>query len=89
MNLYPKEKFYVMGHSKGGNLAVYASYLLGKKNLMRVLKIYNLDGPGVSKKVSEEERYQNVLPLIFKAVVKSDIFGIGQPGRTVSLSEIV
>ena len=75
MNLYPKEKFYVMGHSKGGNLAVYASYLLGKKNLMRVLKIYNLDGPGVSKKVSEEERYQNVLPLIFKAIVKSDIFG--------------
>lgn len=37
---------YVVGHSKGGNLAVYASCKAPKKVRDRIKEIYNLDGPG-------------------------------------------
>lgn len=44
------------GHSKGGNLAIYASSKVDKKILKRIIAIYNNDGPGFSKeKVNSTE----------------------------------
>ena len=37
---------YIAGHSKGGNLALYAGCQLTDSNLEKVTHIYSLDGPG-------------------------------------------
>jgi len=39
-------RFIVCGHSKGGNLAVYAGLQIGPAAQDRISKIYNFDGPG-------------------------------------------
>lgn len=41
-----KGKIRIGGHSKGGNLAMYASAIIDKKIGERILCIYNNDGPG-------------------------------------------
>ncbi len=37
---------YVCGHSKGGNLAIYAACLTNKRTADRIERVYNFDGPG-------------------------------------------
>ncbi len=37
---------YVCGHSKGGNLAIYASCMADEKIRKRIISVYNFDGPG-------------------------------------------
>ena len=39
-------KMYLVGHSKGGNLAMYAGLNLGFFKRIKLAKIYNFDGPG-------------------------------------------
>lgn len=41
-----KGKIRLMGHSKGGNLAIYSAVRCGKRIQKRIVGIYNLDGPG-------------------------------------------
>lgn len=48
------KKAHVMGHSKGSNLALYASLYLTDKELRKVDGIYLLDGPGLCKDVFPE-----------------------------------
>ncbi len=61
--------FYVGGHSKGGNLAVYAAMNCYPQAQDRILKIYSMDGPGFRPEVLEkcdfgriEERTCKILP---------------------------
>lgn len=61
--------FYVGGHSKGGNLAVYAAMNCMPQVRERILKIYSMDGPGFRPEVLEncdfgqiEERTCKILP---------------------------
>ena len=46
MEKYPRGKFYLGGHSKGGNAAVYAAVKLSGELRERVIEVYNFDGPG-------------------------------------------
>ncbi|WP_054750602.1 Mbeg1-like protein [Lacticaseibacillus thailandensis] len=46
MDRYPG-RFYLGGHSKGGNLATYAYLHAGPTTQRRVIAVYNLDGPGL------------------------------------------
>lgn len=61
--------FYVGGHSKGGNLAVYAAMNCVPQVQDRIQKIYSMDGPGFRPEVLEkcdfgkiEERTCKILP---------------------------
>lgn len=36
----------IMGHSKGGNLAIYAAVMAPEEIQSRITKVYNFDGPG-------------------------------------------
>lgn len=64
-----KGDFFVGGHSKGGNFAVYAS-LNGTKSVRdRIIKVYNHDGPGFRPEVLArfdvaglQERMVRILP---------------------------
>jgi len=43
---YPMRRMFVGGHSKGGNLAMYASVFGGEACRYRIRTVYNHDGPG-------------------------------------------
>lgn len=47
----PRHVYYVGGHSKGGNLALYACASLSEKQLAHVIRIYDNDGPGFDPEV--------------------------------------
>lgn len=50
-NLIEGSKNYIGGHSKGGNLALYAASMLPGELQDRVTHVYDLDGPGFCKEV--------------------------------------
>ena len=70
------KKVIVGGHSKGGNLAVYAVlespfYLKNK-----IEKVYNNDGPGFFKEYFSTKKYQKLLPRITKIVPNESVVGM-------------
>ena len=69
-------KFYIGGHSKGGNLAVYAGCNLSNALSSRIIKIYSHDGPGFIKELLTTSNYQNIKEKIEKVVPSSSIIGM-------------
>ena len=58
----PDEKdIIVAGHSKGGNLAMYAAAFCSEETKERISRIYNLDGPGFSETMVETDEYIGIL----------------------------
>lgn len=53
-------KIYIGGHSKGGNLAVYAAMTEGYKHRDRVVRIHNFDGPGFLEEYVKTTEYQTM-----------------------------
>ncbi|MEE1173539.1 MAG: Mbeg1-like protein [Ruminococcus sp.] len=68
--------FILGGHSKGGNLAIFAGAFCGSKIQERIKQIYNLDGPGFEKKVWDSEGMLGVRNKIRTLVPQSSIFGM-------------
>ncbi len=68
--------FYIGGHSKGGNLAVYAGCNLNDKLSKRIIKIFSHDGPGFIKEFLTTSNYQNIKDKIEKVVPSSSIIGM-------------
>jgi len=66
-------RLYVGGHSKGGNLAVYASVFATRKTRKRLLAVYNNDGPGFNSSVLEKEEYVEMQGRIYAFVPQSSI----------------
>ena len=50
-----KQKWYIGGHSKGGNLALYAACMLSPEKWEKVERMYLLDGPGFCPDVLNPE----------------------------------
>ncbi len=69
-------KFYIGGHSKGGNLAVYAACNLTDNLSRRIIKIYSHDGPGFIKEFLTTSNYQSIKEKIEKIVPSSSIIGM-------------
>lgn len=71
-----KRKIFIVGHSKGGNLAVY-SYLsqteIMKKKIERV---YCFDGPSLSDHIKEKFNYKKYAFKIYKFVPEQSIIGM-------------
>ncbi len=57
---YPNKKVYMVGHSKGGNLACYAAAFLPTGLAQRVLRVYSYDGPGFSDTVIQDPKMVRV-----------------------------
>ena len=66
----------LVGHSKGGNLAVYAAMNADEKVRRRISHVYSLDGPGFPPQVVTDEAYQSLLPKVTKIVPDSSIIGM-------------
>lgn len=73
---YPKHRIYTAGHSKGGNLAVFASAFIDKAIQPRLLHIYNHDGPGFDANILKQEGYQAICERIQTYVPQSSVVGM-------------
>lgn len=69
-------KFYLGGHSKGGNLAVYAAMNLPEELRKRLILVYNHDGPGFPAHVYESEKYQQIHEIHRKTIPESSVVGL-------------
>jgi len=69
-------KIRIGGHSKGGNLAVYAAAKCHPSIQKRIVRVYNNDGPGFSAEFIESEGYQNIKPKILKLIPQESIVGL-------------
>lgn len=70
------KKIIIGGHSKGGNLAVYAALEAPFYMKNKIVKIYNNDGPGFFKEHFNSKKYQKLLPKIVKIVPRETVIGM-------------
>lgn len=70
---HTQKQVYVGGHSKGGNLAMYASIFCEDND--KIMQIYNHDGPGFSKEIIENKEYQKCKNKIITYIPKASIVG--------------
>lgn len=68
--------FYVGGHSKGGNLAVYSAMNCVPQVQERILKIYSMDGPGFRPEVLKECGYDRIADRVVKLLPHSSVIGM-------------
>mgnify|MGYP000876028441 FL=1 len=66
----------VGGHSKGGNLSVYAAMKCPKDIQDRIIEIYNFDGPGFGKSVVQEPAYQCIRDRITTLLPQTPVVGV-------------
>lgn len=64
------------GHSKGGNLAIYAAVKSNARVRRRVLEVYNNDGPGFDKNMIADPLYQEMLPRVKTIVPEHSVVGM-------------
>lgn len=69
-------KYYVGGHSKGGNLAVYSLIKSRKSCAKQIIRVYNFDGPGFDKEFIESAEYQERREKIEAWVPEASIVGL-------------
>lgn len=75
LNLFDRS-IYIGGHSKGGNLAMYA-YMYGKDYYKkRVKQVYNFDGPGFLEDVVHSSLYQEMCNKLTMIVPKESVIGL-------------
>lgn len=66
----------VGGHSKGGNLAVYAAMKCRPELFSQIVGVYSNDGPGFRQEVAESSEYRQLLPKVRNIMPESSIVGM-------------
>ncbi len=69
------KKIIVGGHSKGGNLAMYASIFCPNIFKDKIMKVYNNDGPGLDKAIFSTTEYKFIKDKIVTYIPKFSIVG--------------
>lgn len=64
------------GHSKGGNLSIFAAVSLPARLRDRIWGIYSFDGPGFTQYLLSQPGYQELLTRIFTFVPQSSVVGM-------------
>lgn len=68
-------KFYLGGHSKGGNLAFYAALHLGEQYEDRLINAYSFDGPGFKDGIKQLKTYESRINRLIKYRTYNDVIG--------------
>ena len=76
MKAFPKATFILTGHSKGGNLATYASSQVEPALQDRIKQIYSFDAPGLNHTIIETEGYQSIASKIKRYIPQGSIVGM-------------
>ena len=73
---YPDATFTYAGHSKGGNLSMYAGFYLPEDVQKRIHLIYNFDGPGFESDDIDVELYSKVKSKIKTILPTNAVIGM-------------
>lgn len=73
---YTEGPLYVGGHSKGGNLAIYAAAHVSAEVQNRILTVFNNDGPGFQQDVVDGSGYQAICDRIKTFIPQTSLFGL-------------
>lgn len=65
----------LLGHSKGGNLAIYAATMCNKAVKKRIKEIQSFDSPGFSQEFINSEKYIKTEPKISKYIPEESMVG--------------
>lgn len=71
-----RDGFYLVGHSKGGNLAMYAGAFSKRIVQERIIRIVSLDGPGFSEKLQKEEGFDYVKDKMIAFIPQGSMVGL-------------
>lgn len=69
-------KIRIGGHSKGGNLAVYAAIKCAPIVQNRIVSVYNHDGPGFKESMFETSEFLNIKDRIHTSLPESSLVGM-------------
>lgn len=69
-------KLWLGGHSKGGNLAVYAGIHVDEKVRGQIERIYSHDGPGMNEQIIAYSYYQEMAGRIRKTIPGFSVIGM-------------
>ncbi len=72
---YPNKKFYLVGHSKGGNLSAYAALRCKKGLRRRIIQAFSFDGPGFSKRLAHSRSFTAMQKKLVFIVPQSSFIG--------------
>ncbi|MBQ3008587.1 MAG: DUF2974 domain-containing protein, partial [Oscillospiraceae bacterium] len=67
---------YVGGHSKGGNLAMYAASFVKKNIQDRIIKVFNHDGPGLTPGAIAKPEYSDMTEKMNITLPHSSVIGL-------------
>lgn len=73
---FKKAEIFVGGHSKGGNLAIFASAFLNEKSKKNLCRVYNFDGPGFSQNSLDSDEFFSIKQLICSVYPQFSIIGM-------------
>jgi len=74
--LYPRRRIYIGGHSKGGNLTVYAAVHCGARIQRRIVAAFSNDGPGFKDPMVGRPEYEAIRSRIFSIIPQSSVVGM-------------
>ena len=69
-------KIRLVGHSKGGNLAVYAASKATKKVQDQIESIWSYDGPGMNMEMARSKGFQRIQPKIHSYIPQTSVIGL-------------
>ncbi len=68
--------FFVGGHSKGGNLAIWATLNMGEELEPRLVQAYSFDGPGFRKDITKMKSFERLQSRMTKFLTTHDMIGV-------------
>ncbi len=75
MEYFKDKKIIIGGHSKGGNLALYAATNIPLKIQEQIYKVYCLDGPGFNSSFFKTKRYTRIKDKIIEIIPIDSVVG--------------
>lgn len=76
VRLLGDKHLYVVGHSKGGNLAMVSAMEAGDRIFNRIRKVYNFDGPGFRKDEFTGQKYAKLSQKLVNVLPSGSIVGV-------------
>lgn len=74
--IFPTSVLILGGHSKGGNLAAYASIYCKDNVKIRIKDVYCFDSPGFDLENIDESKYKKIKKRITRIIPKSSVIGL-------------
>lgn len=69
------KNIYVVGHSKGGNLAMTSVMELTDSNFNKIKKVYNFDGPGFKRNEYESNKFKKLSVKLLNIIPTGSVIG--------------